>query len=143
MLYFLRELICKHEFEKIKDINFYTHVNAKMPTEKLIVYMCKKCGKVKRIKIGWGYFMNICVLRLRLGKKKKDYKFSTVSDAAIFELTFLSKEDSSNVKSEIMYEDAKETKYLLQQIARDPVKYAEKEYLKWFHPEEIIKSPGV
>ena len=84
--------------------------------------------------------MNICVLRLKLGKKKKDYNFSSVSDAAIFESIFLSKEESKNIKSEIRYEDVNETKTLLQEIARDPARYAGKEYLKWFHPDEILKK---
>jgi hypothetical protein len=84
--------------------------------------------------------MNICVLRLRSGKKKKDYNFSTISDAAIFESTFLSKDEAKNIKSEIRYEDIKETKNLLQEIARDPFRYAEREYLKWFHPEVILKT---
>ena len=81
--------------------------------------------------------MDTFVLRIRLGETKKDYNFSNVSDAATFESVFRSKEDSKNVSTEIIYKDAKETKILLQEMSKNPIKYAEKEYLEWFHPEEV------
>jgi hypothetical protein len=81
--------------------------------------------------------MNVFVLRIRSGGNKKDYSFANVSDAVIFESTFRSKEDSKDVVTEIFFRDIEETKNLLQEISKNPIRYAEKEYLKWFHPEEV------
>lgn len=81
--------------------------------------------------------MNICVLRLRKGKKKKDYRFGSISDAAIFETTFFSKEESKKVTHEVLFKEIPETKYLLQELSRDPAKYSEKEFIKWFYPEKV------
>ena len=83
--------------------------------------------------------MDIVVLRIRAEDTKKDYNFSGITNAAIFETKFLSlaEKDSKNVSTETFYKDANETKYLLQEISKNPTRYAAKEYLKWFHTEEI------
>ncbi len=81
--------------------------------------------------------MDICVLRMRLNKKKKDYHFESISDAALFENIFFSKKESAKVTHEILYKNATESKALLQELSRDPIKYANREFLNWFYPEEI------
>ena len=60
---------------------------------------------------------------------------------------FRSREDSKNIETEILYkniiyDNIKESKCLLQEMSKNPTTYAEKEYVKWFHPEEIIYNPG-
>ena len=77
--------------------------------------------------------INVCVLRLKSEKFKKDYNFNSISNAALFEKKIKSCDESKSIKIELLYKELNHTNYLMQELAKDPVKYAEKEYYKWFN----------
>lgn len=41
--------VCSHEFELVKDIKYFDY-GRNVSTDVLLIYFCKKCGKVKKIK---------------------------------------------------------------------------------------------
>lgn len=85
--------------------------------------------------------VNTCILRLRKGKKKKDYHFESVANAAIFEETFLSHENTKNkVRFELIHDEVEETMKLMQELGRNPKRYGEKEYLKYFGVNDDTKE---
>ena len=74
--------------------------------------------------------MNICSLRLKVnGKREKDYHFSNIEKAAIFESTF---KNLKSVKFELMYEELPQSGSLLRELSLEPKGYAEKERSKIF-----------
>ena len=50
MINYIRSLFCCHEFELIKNANVYENQWDKYPIYTKRIYMCKKCGHVKRVK---------------------------------------------------------------------------------------------
>ena len=41
---------CHHEWEKAHQADYY-HTNEDSPNRVIILFMCKKCGKFKKIKL--------------------------------------------------------------------------------------------
>lgn len=76
--------------------------------------------------------INVCVLRVRNEKIKKDYNFNSISNAALFEKEIHNLDESKKIKVELLFKELAYTNYLMQELARDPIKYAEREYYKWF-----------
>ena len=46
----LRRLFCKHEFELIQNVEKFLFETDEIPYEIVKIYMCRKCGKVIKIK---------------------------------------------------------------------------------------------
>lgn len=45
------QLFCKHKWEERKSIGIYEDSNSKRPYRIKLIYICPKCGKIKRITI--------------------------------------------------------------------------------------------
>ena len=84
--------------------------------------------------------MNICTLKMKISKNVKRYHFTSVSDAAIFEKEFLNHDDTTNVSFEVLYENLPESGSLINELARIPEKYADKEYHKYFGEDNEKKE---
>ena len=48
---YLKECSCKHDYELLKEIKRYEHSFDDMPYAFESVYMCKKCGNVKKVRM--------------------------------------------------------------------------------------------
>jgi hypothetical protein len=48
--YIIRKLFCPHEWEFKREFNFFEEGDS-VPANKIIIYICKKCGNFKKIKI--------------------------------------------------------------------------------------------
>lgn len=48
---YLNECFCKHEYCLIKEIENYMYSFHTMPSGYTNVYMCNKCGSVKKVKM--------------------------------------------------------------------------------------------
>ncbi len=51
MINFFRSLVCKHDYELLKEVHRYWASYSQYPYESKRIYMCHKCGRVKRVKI--------------------------------------------------------------------------------------------
>ncbi len=49
LINYIRSLFCKHEWEFLRKVEFYEDCNT-MPSKHLIMYCCKKCGYVQKIR---------------------------------------------------------------------------------------------
>lgn len=50
ILYF-RSLFCNHDWEYITKSKFYESAGDSMPHKVVVVYRCKKCGYVQRVRL--------------------------------------------------------------------------------------------
>lgn len=48
---FKKKFLCCHEWEQIKQSELYWSETDKRPTWTEITFLCKKCGKFKKIKV--------------------------------------------------------------------------------------------
>ena len=51
MINFIRSLFCLHDYEFLEEVDKYWAGCSLRPYETKRIYMCRKCGHVKRIKI--------------------------------------------------------------------------------------------
>lgn len=51
LINYIRSCFCKHDWEKLKDLPVYDIENLTIPMNYMIVYRCKKCGMVQKIKV--------------------------------------------------------------------------------------------
>jgi len=47
---YIRSLFCRHDWELIREVGLYNNARDNMPYAELMVYRCKKCGFVQKIK---------------------------------------------------------------------------------------------
>lgn len=50
MVNYIRSLFCCHDFEMIQNVDVYKYEFSKYPKFTKKIYLCKKCGYVKRVK---------------------------------------------------------------------------------------------
>lgn len=48
---YIRSLFCKHDWELLRKIDVYESEHSKMPHSHRVIYRCKKCGFVQKIKL--------------------------------------------------------------------------------------------
>lgn len=48
---FKKKFLCCHEWEQIKESELYWSETDKRPTWAEITFLCKKCGRFKKIKV--------------------------------------------------------------------------------------------
>lgn len=51
MVGFLKELFCAHKFELEDTAEVYEYPSSKRPYKIIKTFMCKKCGKIKKLEI--------------------------------------------------------------------------------------------
>ena len=51
MIGWIKKMLCRHDYIHICDVEVYENDDSKRPYGARRVYMCKKCGKVIKIKI--------------------------------------------------------------------------------------------
>ena len=48
---YLKECGCRHDYELVKEITEYATSISTMPSSYINVYMCRKCGHVKKVRM--------------------------------------------------------------------------------------------
>ena len=49
LINYVRSLFCKHEWEFIKNVEYYENPSDRMPVRHTLIYRCKKCGYARKI----------------------------------------------------------------------------------------------
>lgn len=49
LINYIRSLFCKHEWEFLKNVEYFDKPGDKMPVRRTLIYRCKRCGYVQRI----------------------------------------------------------------------------------------------
>lgn len=49
LINYIRSLFCKHEFEFLKQVRYYEDGD-ELPSRSILLYRCKKCGYVQKIR---------------------------------------------------------------------------------------------
>ena len=44
-------LCCRHEWERIETVGYYRSAADTIPSKRVIVYRCSKCGRVQKIEL--------------------------------------------------------------------------------------------
>lgn len=47
---YFKKCFCKHDFEFLKQVQVYERETDTMPIHRKLIYRCKKCGYVQKIK---------------------------------------------------------------------------------------------
>lgn len=48
--YMFRKLFCNHDYQLVDQVAHYVFESDKLPYKHTKIYMCSKCGKVRKIK---------------------------------------------------------------------------------------------
>ena len=50
IIWYIRSCFCKHELKFLRQVNIYDEFSGDMPSQIKHIYICPKCGFVKKIK---------------------------------------------------------------------------------------------
>lgn len=48
----LSKLLCSHQWKELRIFDYYEYEDDKLPHKREILYLCEKCGKLKKMKFG-------------------------------------------------------------------------------------------
>lgn len=48
---YIRSLFCHHDWVQVANRMYYDGYEAKLPYKEIIIYRCKRCGAVQRIRL--------------------------------------------------------------------------------------------
>lgn len=51
LINYIRQMLCKHDFEFIRETRIYSSESDSMPIKSHRIYRCKKCGYAQRVNL--------------------------------------------------------------------------------------------